>query len=81
MTITIDDKDIKGIKLTPDEARLDFALGLYIDNKVTLGQASHIADISQSQFLKELGKRKIPVHYDIEEFKKDLTTLKNFNLY
>ncbi len=47
---------------------------MFIDKRLTLGQASCIALLSQTQFLKELGKRKIPIHYDIEDFKQDLET-------
>ena len=56
------------------------ALGLFIDKRLTLGQAAHIASLSQTQFLKELGERKIPIHYDIENFKKDLETIENLNI-
>lgn len=80
MILTIDDKILKGIIISESEAKLDFALGLYIDEKVTLGQAANIASLSQGEFLKELGKRKIHFHYDIEEFEKDLETIKNLNL-
>ncbi len=47
--------------------------------RLTLGQAARIASISQTQFLKELGKRKMPIHYDIEDFKRDLETIENLN--
>ena len=80
MILTIEDEILQGIKLTPEEARLDFALGLFIDKRITLGQAACIALLSQTQFLKELGKRKIPIHYDIEDFKKDLETIENLNI-
>lgn len=76
MILEIEDEMLSGIDITPEQARLDFALGLYIDNKITLGQAAHIATISQAQFQKELGNRQIPVHYDIEEFEKDIAALK-----
>ncbi|MCK4803711.1 MAG: hypothetical protein KAT88_04115 [Spirochaetes bacterium] len=36
--------------------------------------------MTQAQFLKELGKRAILINYDIEEFNKDVETLKKLNL-
>lgn len=80
MVLNIEDDVLKNINITPEQARLDFAIGLYVDNKITLGQGAHIASISQTQFLKELGKRQIPLHYDIKEFDKDLATLEKQNL-
>lgn len=51
-------------QFTPEDIKLHLALGLFIDRHVTLGQGAAIAELSQSEFLHELGKRRIPVHYD-----------------
>ena len=59
-------------KLTPAEAVLHLALGLFIGEKVTLGQAAEVAGISQPAFLRELGRRKIPIHYGPDELAEDL---------
>jgi len=80
MVLDIKDDLIKNLDITPERAKLDFAIGLYVDDKITLGQGARIASLSQGQFLKELGKRKIVIHYDIEEFDKDLATLVKLNL-
>lgn len=53
---------LRGRAMTEDELRFDLALGLYVDEKVTLGQAAQVAGMSTPAFLDELGKRKIPVH-------------------
>lgn len=50
-----------------------FALGLFIDRKVTLGRAALIVSMNQMDFQRELGQRKIPIHYDLEA---DLATTK-----
>jgi predicted HTH domain antitoxin len=50
-------------RFTPQDMRLLLALGLFLDNRVTLGQGAEIAGISQSEFLRELGNRRIAVHY------------------
>jgi len=75
MILNIEDDVLNGLNITPEQARLDFALRLYVDNKITLGQGAHIASVSQAQFQKELRNRQIPIHYDIEEFDKDIATL------
>jgi predicted HTH domain antitoxin len=63
-------------KISPEEAALHLAIGLFADDKVTLGQATSIAAISQPAFQQELGKRRIPIHYGVEELDQDLATLK-----
>jgi hypothetical protein len=40
--------------------------------KVTLGQAARMAGLAQADFLRELGKRRIPIHYGAEELAEDL---------
>jgi predicted HTH domain antitoxin len=76
MVFTIEDSMLDELNMTQEQVRIDFAVGLYSDNKITLGQAARLARLSQLKFLKELGKREIPVHYDIEEFDKDIAYLK-----
>ncbi len=80
MVFTIEDDVLDELDMTPEQARVDFAVGLYSDNKITLGQAARLSRLSQSKFLKELGRREIPVHYDIQEFNKDIAYLKTQNI-
>ena len=51
-------------QFTPEDIRLHLALGMFLDHRVALGQAATIAGLSQSDFLHELGSRRIPIHYD-----------------
>jgi predicted HTH domain antitoxin len=62
-------------RLSAKDAALNLALGLYVSNEVTLGQAAETAGISQTQFLEELCKRKIPYHYDLADLKQDLDSV------
>lgn len=76
MTIEISDKLLEKSGLTKEEILLELAIILFQRESVTLGQASKIAGIHQFEFQKELAKRKIPIHYDIKDFEKDLETIK-----
>lgn len=58
--------------LSPAEAALHLAIGLFVAERVTLGQAAEIAGVPQAALLKELGKRKIPIHYGPDELAQDL---------
>lgn len=76
MEFTLPDDILKGNQVTAEELRFDLALGLYVDEKVTLGQAARIAGMPSPAFLDELGKRKIPVHYSVEDLAADETTVR-----
>ena len=75
MLIEIHDKVLLGLNLTEAEALLDLAVGLFTERRVTLGRAAEIARLTQLDFQKELGRRGIPIHYDVEDLEADLQTL------
>jgi len=75
MKLEIEDELLEGVELSPKEARLDFAVGLFADRRITLGRAARIAQLSQTDFLQELGSRGISVHYGVEDFEADVRTL------
>lgn len=59
-------------RLTPAETALHLALGLFVAERVTLGQAAEIAGISQPAFMQELRRRRISIHYGADELAEDL---------
>jgi len=59
-------------RLSPQSTALHLAIGLFVSDESTLGQAAEIAGISQEDFLRELGQRRIPIHYGSEELAADL---------
>mgnify|MGYP001209267432 CR=1 FL=1 len=75
MNVEVQDAQLQGLQVTPDRLRLEMAAGLYASEEVTLGQAAAIAGLSQTQFLHELGRRRICIHYGVAEFEQDLETL------
>lgn len=80
MTIKISDQLINQIGMTNQELMLELAIMLFQEEKVTLALASQVANLHQMPFQKELAKRKIPIHYGIEEFDEDMKTLEKLNL-
>jgi predicted HTH domain antitoxin len=75
MTLIIPDERIGDLKLDEREAVIDVAIGLYNREQVSLGRASEIAGISALEFLGELGRRRIPINYDVADLHADLATL------
>jgi predicted HTH domain antitoxin len=65
-------------RLSPQAAALHLAIGLFVTEEATLGQAAQTAGLSQAAFLKELGRRRIPIHYGQEELTEDLRAVESF---
>ncbi len=79
MTITIAENVAKRAGLTEADILLRIALELFKEEKVTLGQAAQIAEMHQALFQKELAKRKIPIHYGLQELENDMRTINRLN--
>jgi hypothetical protein len=64
---------------TPDCQAGRFTCGhrSVVSEEATLGQVAETAGQSQADFLRELGSRRIPIHYGIEELAEDLATLES----
>jgi predicted HTH domain antitoxin len=66
-------------RLSPASAAMHLAIGLFVTEEATLGQAAEIAGLSQAAFLKELGRRRIPIHYGMEELAEDLRVVESLS--
>lgn len=63
---------------TETEIRLAFAIFMYSELKVSAGKAAQFAKIPRIEFWEELGKRNIPMNYDIPDFEQDLENIRQF---
>jgi predicted HTH domain antitoxin len=59
-------------RLEEQEVLLDLAAGMYAADHATLGQAAELAGVSQAELQRELGRRHISVHYDLDDLAHDL---------
>ena len=75
MTITSPDETLGDLRLTSEQTRMEIAVGLFADRRVTLARAAKIADVPFLTFQRELAKRRIPLHYEKEDFEADVRTL------
>jgi len=75
VTLTIPDERFGNLKLDERDLMTDIAIGLYKREQVSLGRAADIAGVSAPQFLSELGRRKIPINYDVDDLRADIATL------
>ncbi len=76
MSLLIPDDILRAANMSAGELRREIALLLFQQDKLTLGQASEFAGISQLEFQQLLASRRIPVHYDAQDFTDDLDTLR-----
>lgn len=75
MNVIIPDEIVRTTGMSEAELKLEIAVMLYQKDKLTLGSASHLADMNQLNFQQLLASRNICVHYDVEDFQADLKTL------
>ena len=79
MTVIIPSERLGNVTLNERDALVDIAIGLYKREEVSLGRAAEIAGLSTPQFLSELGRRRIPINYDVDDLRADLSTLKKLS--
>ena len=77
MRVELPDAALEGTGMTPELAKLEVAVALYRDRKVSMGRAARLAGMPRPQFQHELGKRGVTVDYDVEDLHADLETLKS----
>lgn len=70
---------IHATRMTPQELRRELAICLFQQGKLSFGKAGEMASMTAWAFQQLLGSRGIPVHYDIEDYKEDLATLKELD--
>jgi len=67
---------VKSTHMTPAELRLELVISLFQQKKISFGKASEMAQVGLWEFQQILGSRGISLHYDIEDYEKDIETLK-----
>lgn len=76
MQLELDDAIIQSTGLTADELRLELALRLYQEEKISMGQGGHLSGLGAIRFQQELGKRNIPVNFSEGDLLHDVEMLR-----
>jgi predicted HTH domain antitoxin len=74
--LLVPDDLVRASGMTESEMRLELAVMLYRDDRLTLGQAARLAGLPQAAMLSELARRRIAVHYGVEDLEEDLVAMK-----
>jgi predicted HTH domain antitoxin len=69
------DEMLTAAHISEPELKRELVLTLFQQERLTLAQASRLAEMSQLAFQALLAQRQIPIHYGVEEFREDLRTL------
>jgi len=81
MSLVIPDEILKASGWSDDELLLELVLLLFQQEKVSLGKAAELLNMSQISFQRLLASRDICIHYDVAEFQEDIEYLKAKGLF
>ena len=62
-------------RLTPSELKVEMAVHLYEQGRLSAGKARELADMTLWEFRQLLASRRIPPHHDETDLDEDVTTL------
>ncbi|MDJ0557221.1 MAG: UPF0175 family protein [Microcoleaceae cyanobacterium MO_207.B10] len=75
MSIIIFDEIIKASGMSEDELLLEIILLLFQQEKISLGKAAELLNMSQVRFQGLIANRGICIHYDVPELQEDIQHL------
>ncbi len=76
MSVIIPDDILKASQMTEAELRLEIALMLYQQQKISSGKVRAWTGLTVLEFQHELAKRGLYLNYDVDAFQADISTLK-----
>ena len=66
-------------RMTPAELKIEMALHLYAQGRLSIGKARELAGMALWEFRQLLASRRIPPHYSVEDFDEDVATLRELS--
>ena len=63
-------------RLTVNDLKVEIAINLYAQGRLSVGKARELAGMSLWEFRQLLASRRISPHYNVDDFEEDLTTLR-----
>ena len=74
-TLEISQDILDSARLTLNDLKVEIAVSLYAQDRLSVGKAHELAGMSLWEFRQLLGSRRISPHYDLDDLEQDLTTL------
>lgn len=63
-------------RLTAPELMLELSLALYASGRLSIGKARELTGMTLWEFRQVASSRRVPAHYDLEDFQDDLAVVK-----
>ena len=76
VTIQFPRRLVDAAKVTGDELKIELAVHLYKERRLSIGHAREMAGLSLWEFRQLLASRKISPHYDTADLDEDMSTWK-----
>jgi predicted HTH domain antitoxin len=73
--VEVDQDILDSARLTPSELKVEMAVHLYEQGRLSIGKARELADMTLWEFRQLLASRRISPHYDEADLDKDVATL------
>ena len=80
MSVVIPDDILQSTEMSEDELRLEIAIMLYKQEKISSGKARAWTGLTVIEFQHELAKRGYCINYDVEDLQADISTLQSMEL-
>ncbi|MBW4514646.1 MAG: UPF0175 family protein [Timaviella obliquedivisa GSE-PSE-MK23-08B] len=80
MSVVIPDDILQATQMTEDELKLEIAIMLYQQEKISSGKVLAWTGLTVIEFQHELAKRGLYINYDVEDFQLDVKTLQMLGL-
>ena len=74
VTIQFPRRLVDAAKVTSDELKIELAVHLYKERRLSIGHAREMAGLSLWEFRQILASRKISPHYDVADLDEDMKT-------
>lgn len=75
-TLEIPQDILDTARLTIGELRVELAVHLYAEGRLSIGKARELAEMTLWEFRQLLASRRISPHYDVADLDEDVATLK-----
>lgn len=80
MSVTIPDDIVQSTQMTEAELKVEIAVMLYKQQKISSGKARAWTGLTVIEFQHELAKRGLFINYDVEDLEADIKTLQSLDL-
>ncbi len=78
-TLEVPQDILDSARLTPPELKVELAIHLYAQGRLSIGKARELAGMSLWEFRQLLASRRIPPHYDETDLDEDVATLRELD--